>query len=125
MDLDRLVLDQLRQLLLGRCLIEVLPALFVVLGQVSDFFVLALLVLLQLRRQPLEFVRLLVVCGLELGDEASRVRACRGAAHLLAQLLEFRLLLLLQHLLLRLLQRDGVLERPRRAVSRADSAQSL
>ena len=65
MDLDRLVLDQLRQLLLGRCLVEVLPELFVVLGQVSDFCVLALLVLLQMHRQPLEFVRLLVVCGLE------------------------------------------------------------
>ncbi len=65
MDLDRLVLDQLRQLLLGRCLVEVLPELFVLLGQVSDFFVLALLVLLQMHRQPLEFVRLLVVCGLE------------------------------------------------------------
>ncbi len=78
MDLDRLVLDQLRQLLLGRCLVEVLPELFVVLGQVSDFFVLALLVLLQLRRQPLEFVRLLVVCGLKPVDEASRVCACRA-----------------------------------------------
>ena len=96
----------------SQCLVEVLPELFVLLGQVSDFFVLALLVLLQLRHQPLEFVRLLVVCSLELVDEASRVRACRGAAHLLAQLLEFRLLLLLQHLLLRLLQRDGVLQLP-------------
>ena len=46
--------------------------------------------------------------GLELVDEAGGVGAGGGAARLLAQLLEFRLLLLLQHLLLLLQECDGV-----------------
>ena len=92
-------MDQLGQFLLGERLVEVLPEFLVLLGQAVDFLVLALLVLLQLVDEAF---------GLELVDEARGVSVCVGAARLLAQLLEFLLLLLLQHLLLLLQECDGV-----------------
>ena len=122
-DLDWLVFDQLGQLLLGERLVEVLTQFLVLLGEAVDFLVLALLVLLQLSDEAFELVGALLVRSLELVDEARGVGAGGGAADLLAQLLEFRFLLLLEHLLLLLHECDGVAQSFCGALARAAPAQ--